>query len=267
MAEIQHGKGACTPPIRIYPDKFAHHVVAVTGSGSGIGEATAQIFAQQGAQVIMLDIDEEKLKIIQASMLADGYKADIQICDVSNEQSVFNAIAETIRKFNKIDVLVNIAGIYPFHPLQNYPTDLYHRTRSINLDGSFYLTRAVLPHMQKAAYGRIIHTSSASIGDPQPGMAAYIASKAGIIGLVRAAAVEAGPGITVNAVLPGLTQTPGVLRHEGSSELFDKFVAKQVIKRRGHPWDIAYTNSFIASPEAAFYTGQTFNCSGGTFFD
>ncbi len=215
----------------------------------------------------MLDIDEKKLQIIQASIQTAGNKADIQICDVSDEQSVFTAIAETIRKFDKIDVLVNIAGIYPFHPLQGYPTDSYHRTISTNLDGSFYLTRAVLPHMQKAAYGRIIHTSSASFRDPQPGMTAYIASKAGIVGLVRAAAIEAGPGVTINAVLPGLIETPGVLRHEGSSDLFDTVVAKQVIKRRGHPLDIAHTFSFIASSEAAFYTGQTFNCSGGVNFN
>ncbi|KAK6385056.1 hypothetical protein LTS17_002619 [Exophiala oligosperma] len=256
MAELQHEKGACPPPIKIYPDKFAHHVVVITGSGSGIGEATARLFAQQGAQVVMLDIDEEKLRTIQASIIETaGHPAtDIHICDVGDEQSVSTAVAETVRKFGKIDVLINVA-------------DEYRRTRSTNLDGSFYLTRAVLPYMQKAAYGRIIHTSSATFAGPLPGMTAYVASKAGIVGLVRAASIEAGPGVTINAVLPGLVETPGVLRHEGASELFDTVVAKQVVKRRGQPGDIAHTFSFIASPEAAFYTGQTFNCSGGVNFN
>lgn len=268
MAEIQNEKGACIPPIKIYSDKFADHVVVITGSGSGIGEAAARLFAQQGALVVMLDIDEKRLQTIQASIqtVAGHNKTDIQICDVSDERSVSTSIAETVRKFGKIDVLINVAGIYPFHPLLDFPTDAYRQTRSTNLDGSFYLTRAVLPYMQKAMYGRIIHTSSASFGDPQPGMTAYIASKAGIVGLVRAAAIEAGPGVTINAVLPGLVETPGVLRHEGASDLFDTVVAKQAVKRRGHPLDIAHTFSFIASPEAAFYTGQRFNCSGGINF-
>lgn len=263
MIEIQHEKGARVPPIRVYPDKYADYVVVITGSGSGIGEATAHLFAQQGAQVMMLDIDMKKLQNTQALIQAAGYKADIQACDVSNEQSVDTAIEETIKKYHKVDALINVAGIYPFHPLVGYPTDMYHRTISVNLNGSFHLTRAILPHMQRAGYGRIIHTSSASFGSPQPGMTPYVASKGGIIGLVRATAVEAGPGITVNTVLPGLTETAGVLSHEGSSELFDLVVAKQIIKRRGHPWDVAHAFSFIASPEAAFFTGQIFDCSGG----
>jgi 3-oxoacyl-[acyl-carrier protein] reductase len=266
MSTIQHERGARVPPIKVYPDKYAGHVVVVTGSGSGIGEATARLFAEQGAQVVMFDVHEGRLETVRKSLQEAGYKADTQICDVSNEQSVAHAIEETIKRYHKIDALVNIAGVYPFHPLVGYPTDLYRRAVLINLDGSFFLTREVLPHMQKAGYGRIIHTSSSTFGEPEPGLAAYVASKGGVIGLMRAAAVEAGPGVTVNVVMPGLTETPGITSQEGHAVLFDTVVAKQTVKRRGHPLDIAHAFSFIASPEAAFFSGQIFDCSGGETF-
>ena len=148
----------------------------------------------------------------------------------------------------------------------DYPSDVYHRIISVNVDGSFYLTRAVMPHMKEAGYGRIIHTSSSTIGEPEAGLVPYVTSKAAVVGLVRAAAVEAGPGITVNVVLPGLTDTAGVASSKESSALFDHVIGKQIVKRRGHPLDLAHTYSFIASPEAAFFTGQMFDCSGGETF-
>lgn len=264
--EAQTEKGASVPRIKISQDKYADHVVVITGCGSGIGEATARLFAQQGAQVVMLDVDGERLEAVQASIQAAGHQTDTQVCDVSSEQSVSAALEATVQKHGKIDALINAAGIYPFHALVGCPTDVYRRTMAVNLDGAFHLTRAVLPYMQRAGYGRIVHTSSASFGDPQPGMASYVASKGGVIGLVRAAAVEAGPGITVNAVLPGLIETAGVLAHQGSSELFDLVVSKQLVQRRGHPLDVAHVFSFVASPEAAFCTGQIFDCGGGITF-
>lgn len=267
MTPITHETGSNIPPVKIYSDKFSGSVVVVTGGAAGIGEVTARFFAQQGADVVIFDVDKQRLEDVQDSIRQGGGKAHVQVCDVSNEASVNEAIEGTIQVHSKIDVLVNIAGIYSFHPLVDYPTDVYRRIMSVNLDGSFYLTRAVLPHMQKAGYGRIIHTSSSTYGSPDPGLVPYTTSKAGIIGLVRASAVEAGPGITVNVVLPGLTDTVKAMASENSSALFDSVLAKQVIKRRGHPLDAAYTFGFVASPEASFFTGQIFQCSGGHSFN
>ncbi|OAP56237.1 hypothetical protein AYL99_09416 [Fonsecaea erecta] len=201
----------------------------------------------------MFDVDEKRLENVRRSLDEAGYKAGSHHCDVRNAESVSNAIEDTIQRYQKIDVLVNVADVYPFHPLVGFPLDAYRRTISVNLDGSFYLTREVLPHMQKAGYGRIIHTASSTFGSPEPGLSSYVTSKGGVIGLPRAAAVEAGAGVTVNVVVPGLTETPGVLSHEGSSALFEHILSKQTVKRRGHPLDAAHTFSFIASPEAAFF--------------
>ena len=266
MNNINHEAKARVPQIKVYPDKFLDHVVIVTGAASGIGETTAHLFAQQGATVILLDINQQKLEDVQKNIRQNGEKAEIQLCDVTDYHSVDDAIKKTIEKFHKIDVLANIAGLYTFHPLVDHPIEEYRRLMSINLDGSFFLTRAVMPHMQHAGYGRIIHTSSSTFGCPEACMTAYVSSKAGVIGLVRASAMEAGPGITVNVVIPGLTETATVASMENHSALFDIVLSRQAVKRRGHPLDAAHAFSFIASPEAAFFTGQIFECSGGESF-
>ncbi|KEF58949.1 uncharacterized protein A1O9_03792 [Exophiala aquamarina CBS 119918] len=266
MKAITHEKGAQVPSIKVYANKYLDHVIVVTGAASGIGKVTAHLFAEQGADVVLFDIDEPNIKDVQSSILQQGGKAEIQVCDVSDDGSVNKAIDATIQRFGKIDVLINLAGTAVFSPLERQTTENYQQVISTNLDGGFFLTRAVLPHMRKARYGRIIHTSSSTTGNPAFGLAPYVASKAGIIGLVRASAVEAGPGITVNALLPGLTDFTKVAETEQSSLLFDSVLARQAIKRRGHPLDMAHALSFIASPEAAFFTGQAFECSGGESF-
>jgi NAD(P)-dependent dehydrogenase (short-subunit alcohol dehydrogenase family) len=210
---MENEAGANIPEIRIYPDKFSNHVIVITGAGQGIGEATARLFASQGAQVFMLDIQEQKLKNVQSSMIQQGGK----------EQAVSE---------EKIDALAHLAGIYPFHSLVGYPTEIYRRIISINLDASFYLTRAVLPHMQKSGYGRIILTSSSSSQEPEFGLSAYVASKGAIVGLARATAIEAGPGVTANVIMPGLIKTETVwnagVRPDGSHPIFDAVIPKQV---------------------------------------
>lgn len=124
--------------------------------------------------------------------------------------------------------------------------------------------------MQKAGYGRIIHTSSSTVQEPEPGLVAYVAAKAAVIGLVRSTSVEAGPGVTVNVVMPGLIKTDTIwnsgVQPDGTQPLFETVMKKQVVKRYGRPEDIAYTICFIASPEASFITGQTFDVSGGETF-
>ena len=263
---IQHEKHANVPPVVVQPTRFHDQVVVITGAASGIGETTARLFAQQGAQVVMIDIDEHRLKRVQDEIAQAGGRAAVELCNIGSDAAVTEVVNAIIKLHTKIDVLVNIAGIYPWHLLEDYPTEVYQKIMSVNLDGSFFLTRAVLPHMRKAGYGRIIHTSSATFAHPVPGIAPYVASKAGVIGLVRAAAVEAGTGVTVNAVLPGLIDTPGSTSMQNAEEVFDRVIARQIIKRKGHPLDLAYTYSFIASPEAAFFTGQMFDCSGGETF-
>ena len=262
--------GANVPPIKVYPDKFAGQVVLVTGGAQGIGAVTAELFGAQGAQLVLLDIQEEKLQKEVALIEAAGGKAAYQVCDITNETSVQNAVDWVISTFHKIDILANIAGIYPSADITETSTEMYRRTMSLNVDGTFFLTRAIIPHMRKAGYGRIIHTSATTTQEPEKGQVAYVTSKAAVVGLVRATSNEAGAGVTVNAIMPGLIKTDVVWRlgvqPDGSHPLFDGVIQKQNVKRCGLPADVAHAFCFVASPEASFITGQIFDIGGGETF-
>ncbi|KAL4928137.1 SDR family NAD(P)-dependent oxidoreductase [Aspergillus undulatus] len=134
---------------------------------------------------------------------------------------------------------------------------------AVNAEGSLFLTRAVLPYMQRAGYGRIIHTSSTTYSDPKPGLSAYIVSKAAVIGLVRSAAVDAGEGVTVNAVMPGLFATEQMKFVDWYDAIAEMVIGRQAVKGQGTAVDVARTIGSVASPEAGFVSGQVLNCSGG----
>lgn len=262
--------GANIPAIKVYPDKFKDQCVVITGAAQGIGEVVARLFADQGASVVLVDLNREKLQLVSSSIESLGGKASIQVCSVTNEEEVDLMVKDVIKKFQKIDILVNLAGIYPFIPILNHPTVDYLAVMNVSMNGSFFLTRAILPHMNEAGYGRIVNTASASVLHPVPGMAAYVAAKAAVIGFTRATAVEAGPGVTANVIAPGLIRTDNTwsaaVTSDGSRPLFDMVVGRQAVKRHGLPQDVAHTVCFIASPEASFITGQLFDLSGGMTF-
>jgi pyridoxal 4-dehydrogenase len=163
-------------------------------------------------------------------------------------------------------VLVNNVGIYPHRPFEELTYAEWRHVLAVNLDSVFLCTHAVYPAMRERGYGRIVNVSSSTFFIGYPGLAAYIATKGGIIGFTRALASEAGPhGITVNAVTPGLIATEGVLGGEEAG-LFDEIVPQQALPRRGEPEDIAECIAYLASPAAGFITGQTINVDGGHRF-
>ncbi|OIW35201.1 NAD(P)-binding protein [Coniochaeta ligniaria NRRL 30616] len=266
--EIENGSNI--PPIKVYPDKFEGQVVVITGAGQGIGEVTSKLFASQGATVVLVDIQEDKLKCVQAEIEATGGNAVYRLCNVAAEDQATLMIDWVVATFAKIDVLVQLAALYPFIPLAEHPTADFLNVMNVNVNACFYLTRAVLPHMKKAGYGRLINTSSGTLQLPDRGLSAYVTSKAAIVGFTRCVAVEAGPGVTANIILPGLTRTEAVWklheRPDGSHGLFETLIQKQCVKRSGRPQDIAHTICFMASPEAQFITGQIFDCGGGATF-
>ncbi|KAL4939788.1 hypothetical protein BDV06DRAFT_224682 [Aspergillus oleicola] len=258
-----------SPPSKQLPvdtTKFHGKVVIVTGAASGIGRETAIFFARQEAQVVLFDINEAGLGDVHCSIATAGGKAAFRKCDITKEDDVRNSIDWVTESFGRVDVLVNLAGIYAFQPLTSFSTELYIRHMEINVHGAFYLTRAVLPHMQKHGFGRIIHTSSTTYSDPKPGLSAYVTSKAAVLGLVRSAAVEAGDGITVNAVMPGLIDTEQMKSVDGFKAIQEMVIERQAVKRQGTVADVARVIGFIASEEAGFVSGQVFNCSGGEVF-
>lgn len=270
MENWETEKGSNIPPIRVYPDKYKDQVVVITGAGQGIGEITSKLFAAQGATVVLVDIQEDKLSRVQAEIESAGGKAACRVCDVANEDQATSMIDRVVATFGKIDVLVQLAALYPFIPLVRHPSADFLRVMNVNVNACFYLVRAVLPHMQKAGYGRLINTASGTLQLPDLGLSAYVTSKAAIVGFTRSVAVEAGPGVTSNIILPGLIRTEAVWklheRPDGSHGLFDRILENQCVKRNGRPEDIAHTICFMASPEAQFITGQIFDCGGGATF-
>lgn len=259
------------PDIRICKDKYAGQIVVVTESAQGIGRGTAELFSAQGAVVVLIDVQEKKLKAVQAKIEQDGGKAAFRACDLTIEHEVISTFEWIISQYSRIDVLAHLAGIYPFHPLVDYPTKMYLRIMAVNMDATFFVVRAALPLMQKHSYGRIILTTSTTFAKPAPGLSMYLASKGGVIGLMRAAAVEAGPGVTVNAVMPGLIHTETSwnvsVQPDGTNPIFEHEICGQIIKRAGMPEDVAHAISYLASPEASFITGQISNVdAGGTFY-
>ena len=227
-------------------------VAIVTGGTKGIGEGIADKLAEYGATVVVSSRHKTPTK---------HYFIE---CDVSKFKSAQKLADETIKKFGKIDILVNNAGIYPFVNLTDMTEEQWDQVMKTNLKGVFNCTKAVLPHMTKNKYGKIISVASiAGVSVGFPGLAHYSASKAGIMGFTRAAALDLAPyKINVNAVAPGAILTPG------TSESMNKEVLSHVVQaipegRIGKPVDIGETVAFLASDAAEYITGQTIIVDGG----
>ncbi|KAK5046001.1 hypothetical protein LTR84_008788 [Exophiala bonariae] len=255
-----------TPQIIIDPRKFSGQVAVITGAAQGIGEVVSALFAEQGCTVILLDINKEKLEQAEKTLRSNGASVAHRICDITNEDLVRETIDEVVRTFNKIDILAHLAGIYPAKPLLNVTTAEYRRIFQVNMESCFFLTQAVLPHMQRRHYGRIINTASQTMVRPVRGLAVYAASKGAVAAFTRATATEVGPGITANFVSPTLISTPTTQAGEYQKVLFEKVVEEQCVKRVGLARDVAHAIMYIASPEAEFITGQMFDVGGGSFF-
>jgi NAD(P)-dependent dehydrogenase (short-subunit alcohol dehydrogenase family) len=243
--------------------RLAGQTALVTGAARGLGFATAERLAAEGARVALFDLDGDAVAAAAGELAERGTGATAHEVDVADEGSVRAAVADVLTADGRIDILVNNAGIYPHSPFEELTYADWRRVLSVNLDGVFLCAHAVYPAMRERGYGRIVNISSATFFIGYPGLSAYIASKGGIIGFTRALASEAGPhGITVNAVAPGLIATEGVLGGEEAG-LFDEIVPEQSVRRRGEPEDIAECVAYLVGPEAGFVNGQTFNVDGG----
>ncbi len=246
--------------------RYVDRVAVVTGSARGIGAATAQRFAEEGAAVAVLDLDQGS-----AAATAAGLGASDAVgiaCDVADAASVEAAVAAVVERFGKVDVLVNNAGVTRDNLLFKMTEDDWDAVMNVHLRGSFLMSREVQKHMVAQKYGKILNLSSVSaLGNR--GQANYSAAKMGLQGFTRTLALELGPfGINVNAIAPGFIvtdMTDDTARRVGvEPEDFRKAAADATpVRRVGMPTDIAATAAFLCSDEASFITGQTLYVDGG----
>lgn len=245
--------------------KFINKTVIITGAAGGIGTAITQRFLDEGANVVAVDLSTEALEKLAAKM-GNPERLLLVKTDVSSEESTKQLYQRVKEKWNAVDIIINNAGWFPFLEFEKMTFDDWRKVMSINLDGGFLVIKSLWPLLKESKAGRIINTASGSFFDPPAGQSHYVAAKAGIIGLTRALAVELGDyNITVNAIAPGLTATPIVLK-SFPAELIDKLAQHGAIKRRQTPDDLVGITAFLASDDASFITGQTINVDGGRSF-
>lgn len=236
-------------------------VVIVTGAGSGIGEATAKRFLKEGAKVAVCDKDFAKLKKSFADYPSDSIL--LSDADVSREVQVENFVNQTVQKFDRIDVLVNNAGIYYEGKIPDTPTAEWKKIMETDVDGVFYMSRACFPYLKKTK-GNIINISSLSGLGGDPEAAAYNAAKGAVTNLTRAMAIDHGKdGVRVNAICPTLTKTDLTADMMKDKELVKDMVDRIPMGRYGMPDDIASAIYLLASDDAHFITGVNLPVDGG----
>ena len=230
--------------------KLDGRVAIVTGAAQGIGKAIADKLADEGATVVVADINGDG-----AEEAAPAGGVGMQV-DISKEDDVKRMVDETVAAYGKLDVLVNNAAIVPFKAWDEIDFAEWRRIMAVNLDGTFLACHYGHKPMREAGYGRIVNMASNVVLAGTPNLAHYVASKGGIFAFTRALAREIGQyGITVNSVAPGLTETEGVLASP-HTEAFEFVQMLQAIPRRGIAADIAPAVAFLASEEAGWITGQ-----------
>ena len=243
--------------------KLKNKVAVITGAAQGIGRAIATTLAQQGANVVVADIQLEKAETTAKEIMVEtGQKVIAVHVDVVDSASVKAMIDRTIDEFERIDILVNNAGITRDSLIMRMKEADWDLVLNINLKGTFNCSKAVVRPMMRQHYGRIVNITSVSGLIGQVGQTNYSSSKAGIIGFTKALAREVGSRkITVNAVAPGLVKT--ALTIDLPEELKDMFIEMTPLGRYGEPEDIANAVAFLVSDEASYITGQVLSVDGG----
>jgi NAD(P)-dependent dehydrogenase (short-subunit alcohol dehydrogenase family) len=248
------------------PLAFDAKAALVTGAAAGIGLAAARAFAEAGAAVALADIDEEAARAAAQVLVAEGHKAIGLRCDVTDETSVAAMVEKSVSAFGRLDAAFNNAGI---HVVRANTADVeakdFDRIIAVNLRGVFNCMKHQLRQMRMQGGGAIVNCSSQSGFVGIAGLGAYTASKHGVIGLTKAAALEYAPlGIRINAICPGTTETPlvkGLMQREPGR--LDKVIADIPLGRMGRPEEIASAVLWLCSAGASFMIGQTVTPDGG----
>ncbi|WP_319926984.1 SDR family oxidoreductase [Xenorhabdus littoralis] len=239
--------------------RFEDKVVIITGAGSGIGEATAKRFSQEGATVVLAGRNTDKLNRVLSELPSD--KALVIQTDVADRDSVKNMVDETVRNFGRIDILVNNAGLYVVGDLLSVSQEEGDVVLATNLNGVLNCSYSALPHLLESK-GCIVNNASVSGLGGDWGGAHYCAAKGAVVNVTRAMALDYGSqGVRVNAVCPSLVATPMVTRLDDETlKLFDSRISLQ---RAGKPSEVAAAIAFLASEDASFINGVNLPIDGG----
>jgi NAD(P)-dependent dehydrogenase (short-subunit alcohol dehydrogenase family) len=246
---------------------FEDTTAIVTGGAAGLGLAITEALAARGAKVAIFDITTDEIDTQVDRLRREGAKVAGYVVDVSNRTAVESAVAQVRADLGPVLILINNAGIEQFGKFAEITDEQWDRVMAVNLRGPFICTQAVLPDMLDAQWGRIVNISSSSAQGGQSRMAAYVSSKAGIIGFTKSLALELGPkGITVNTIPPGMVVTPMLEKAIAEGRFtasLDHFAKITPVRRAGRPEDIANAAIFLCQDESSYITGQIIPVNGG----
>ena len=241
-------------------DRLSGKTAIVTGAGSGIGRASARLFASEGANVLAVDLPDSDL----AGAAAGHDGIDVLHQSVADGAAPSRIVGACIDRYGKLDILFNNAGVSRNALAEAMTDDEWDVTLAVNVTAQFRLARAAIPHLKESPAGRIINTASVMARYTDYGLAAYCASKAGVAGLTRTLALELGKyGVTANYIEPGAIQTGMTAASFADPNIAGIWAKKSVLRRLGQPEDIARGALFLASDDSAFVTGHGLTIDGG----